>query len=101
MSTFRQMALSLPGAMAKDTEALDAVVQVLSMETEGCLISFALNALTGLAAPDCKKTSQDTAELVIYVLHNLPINHETNDLDTQLPVGLGVRFFKAEIEAAE
>jgi tetratricopeptide (TPR) repeat protein len=74
----------------------------LKMAYEGGWIPAALYALTGLTALGIyQKTSQETLELVHYILQHPASSQETRDLAVKLQVELEARLSKEAIKAAQ
>jgi len=74
----------------------------LRMAYEGGWMPAALYALTCLTALDIRtETSQETLELVLYILRHPACAQETKDLAAHLQVELETRLSKGEIETAQ
>jgi len=74
----------------------------LKMAYEGGWMPAALYALMGLTALGIQqKTSQETLELVLYILQHPASAQETKDLAARLQVELEAKLPQEEIEAAQ
>jgi hypothetical protein len=88
-------------ALNQITEAQNDFIAALRMAQEGGLIPSALNALTGLVALETRqKPSQETLELVIFILQHPASNEEAKDLASRLQVQLITKLTSEEIQAA-
>ena len=89
-------------ALGDLTGAKNAFNDALRMAHEGGLISIALHALTGLAALEVQReASQETLELIFYVLQHPASAQETKNLATRLRLEMESRLSQEEIYAAQ
>lgn len=89
-------------ALGDTADAQNDFRAALNMAYEGGWIPTALYALTGLAALHTRqKASQETLELILYVLQHPASAQETKNLATRLRVDLESRLPQEEIEAAQ
>ena len=72
------------------------------MAHEGGLIPIALHALTGLAALEARqKASQQTLELILYILRHPSSSQEAKNLASRLRAELESKLPELEIEAVQ
>lgn len=89
-------------ALNQLVDAQSYFYSALRLAYEGGSLPSTFNALTGLAALETQqKTSQETLEMVLYILQHPASAQETKDLATQLRLELESRLPQDEIEAAQ
>ena len=88
-------------ALGDTTDAKDAFQTALNMAIAGSLVSIALNALTGLMALETQqKASQETLEVVLYILQHPASAQETKNLAARLRLELESKLSQEEIKTA-
>lgn len=89
-------------ALHQIADAQNTFCSALGLSTEGGYIPVTLDALSGLAALQTQqKTSEQTLELVIYILRHPSSNQETKNLARRLQLELKAKLPHEQLVAAE